>query len=170
MNNILSVVYGYRFCRPGARGYTYLEDGKEICATSELENPKSPIRISGISGASWESDFNRDTTYFPGLRLYVVDTATSRRVVQLVFMSFSSYVIHCGADTITSAENPFGFWYYQDEELIASCSRNPKHAPYIEVFGERLPAYYEVRLRKKLSEQTKQALLAFPSLVRPPPR
>jgi len=163
------IVYGYQYNRAGLFGYTYLENGKEICATSERNVPKALVRISGKWGSSWQSKFDRDVTLFPGLKFTIEDTDTKQEAFQIVFLSFSTYIIKCGAEKIISAEDRFGFNYYSDEEWVASCWRKPQAAPAAMLFGKQTPAHFKVELRGQIGNQMKQAILAFPSLIRIPP-
>ncbi len=159
-----NVVYGYRFFRDGRMGCTFLENGREICATSERKAPGAPVFITGRSGA-WKTDFDREITRIPGLRLDIRDVGTGETAVELVFLSFTAYVIHCGGEKVISAAHRFGYDYYRDEEPVADCTRDPKDAPVLELFGYRLPACLGITFYEPMDERMKQALITFPSVV-----
>ena len=154
---------GYRYAATGVFGYMFYSPEQLICTVSSNVVPSPPVMIAG-AGVEWRSDFDQDTTIYPGIARSVVEEAGGEQVFGIVYKETGSYEInesvsvHCDWDAYA--------FCIEDREIatIRRCSRMPDGFPWPTDDYYEYEPYFEVEYGSEVSAELLMIMLAFPML------
>ena len=150
-------IYGYRYSVTGAFGYEFYEQGRRVCAVSELVVPDAQVHMSGW-GLSWLSDGGRRNV--PVRPLSIRDHATGRKTAEVVADGCGEYILSCGGEEIVAAEEGDALVYTRGGAVVARRRRaGADEAPRIELYGETTAARFVVEIAETLGDGMRLLLI-----------
>ena len=154
-------VIGYRYDATGVFGYEFYEDMKQICTVSGLVVPSPTIMISGF-GRNWKSEFDVDSTLFPGLTRTILDDATNKEVGALTYDGNKSYRL-CNSVKVSCTTECYSF--YDNEGLVAQTTKFQDEEIWLpQALGFDYEVYFNTVFNRDINDETKMLIVSFPVL------
>lgn len=159
----ISNIIGYRFNETGIFGYTFYSTSGKICSSSRIVAPSAPVIIHG-NGVTWKSDFDDDTTIFPGLSRSIYDESNGALLFQIVYKDSGEYEIN---GSITVYYDTGKYTFCCDDGVIAKISRLTGKKDYLQIKPDTnfdYEPYFEIVADGGIGTELLMVILTFPML------
>lgn len=154
------ILKGYRINLTGVFGYDFIHEGETICQIHGPVIPSPPVYISS-NGQHFVSEFDADSTIYPGLTRYVIPEDSTAEQIRIVYRQQGHYEITNGAFAVYADTSTEEYRFSLQHEVIAVI-RKYNGSP--ETLDDMHEYFFDVEMKEGIDSLIQMMILAFPML------